>query len=344
VYSCQDPIALNLARSSILNHQAARADAPLAEWAALLAAAALRPSSRRTYSVGQKDWLRFCTTRNLNPMPPSEGDLVLWVASLALRVSHSTIRNYLAAVASLAAECGFPNITAEYFFLSRVVKGCSSILSNAVSPLRKPITATLLRSFSVFLQPSDLDSAMIFAAMSLGFFALLRSGEFALPANESAQSRKLLRIRQLTIDREQRELCLVIHGAKTDSSGQGQTIRVGRSHASLCPVASMIHYLQLRASLSPLRPQDPLFAFESGRVLTQRDLILILHSLLRAVGSPTSGFSGHSFRIGGASALASAGFSSHDIQIAGRWKSLSFLRYIRKNNADIVLRSNRMAK
>jgi hypothetical protein len=59
-------------------------------------------------------------------------------------------------------------------------------------------------------------------------------------------------------------------------------------------------------------------------------VIPFLVSLLRRAGlsSGCLGFTGHSFRQGGAQSLFDAGVSVEDIKIFGRWKSYSFRLYI----------------
>jgi hypothetical protein len=44
------------------------------------------------------------------------------------------------------------------------------------------------------------------------------------------------------------------------------------------------------------------------------------------------GILGHSFRIGGATILAAAGYPDHVIKLAGRWSSDAFLTYVRRHH------------
>ena len=44
---------------------------------------------------------------------------------------------------------------------------------------------------------------------------------------------------------------------------------------------------------------------------------------------PTSGYSGHSFRIGAATSAALGGLSVSEIQTLGRWKAMAVNLYIR---------------
>ena len=58
----------------------------------------------------------------------------------------------------------------------------------------------------------------------------------------------------------------------------------------------------------------------------------------------TRHYSGHSFRIGAATAAAQAGLEDSTIQLLGRWSSGAFLRYIRMPREQLSLYSVRMAR
>ena len=68
----------------------------------------------------------------------------------------------------------------------------------------------------------------------------------------------------------------------------------------------------------------PLFILESGAALTRGFLV----NMLRQWFPTASSVNTHSFRRGGATALAAHGVSSFVIQTLGRWRSNTFLTYI----------------
>ena len=86
----------------------------------------------------------------------------------------------------------------------------------------------------------------------------------------------------------------------------------------------MLSYLAMRQG-----SDDALFIFRDGEPLTRARLVLHLRSALEQCGIESSQYSGHSFRIGAASAAAQAGIEDSVIQMLGRWHSSAYLRYIR---------------
>ena len=99
---------------------------------------------------------------------------------------------------------------------------------------------------------------------------------------------------------------------------------MGRTHEDICPVSAVLAYLARRPS-----SLGPLFIHENGAPLSRSFLVDILRTTLTDAGVDTAGYSGHSFRIGAASAAARAGVSDSMIQTLGRWRSAAFRFYIR---------------
>ena len=96
---------------------------------------------------------------------------------------------------------------------------------------------------------------------------------------------------------------------------------------SLCPVALMREYLQYHPSGS-----GPLFVWSTGQYLIRLDIV----NLLRRCFPGSLSLNTHSFRIGGASAAASAGVPDSQIQILGRWSSDAYRRYIHMSDDNIA--------
>ena len=77
--------------------------------------------------------------------------------------------------------------------------------------------------------------------------------------------------------------------------------------------------------------EGPLFTLGDGRFVTRKYVVsFMLVSLRGACGLNT-----HSFRIGGASAAASAGVPDSVIKIMGRWSSDCYRRYLHVTNGVI---------
>ena len=103
-----------------------------------------------------------------------------------------------------------------------------------------------------------------------------------------------------------------------------------------------IYFVQLllfiNTLVSTLTLLEPLFLFTDGHLLTRRSVSNILHSCFPGITLDT-----HSFRIGGASAAASAGVSDSTIQILGRWSSDTYRRYLRLSDQLITSTCHQMS-
>ena len=139
-------------------------------------------------------------------------------------------------------------------------------------------------------------------------------------------STPILDANDITVDSRQdpQVLTIRLRRSKTDPLGNGTHIHVGRNGAAICPVSATLAYLAIR----PPTP-GPLFIFQNGTPLSRGRLVSHLHEALSQVGINVNNYSGHSFRIGAATAAAKAGFSDSFIQTLGRWRSSAFTTYIR---------------
>ena len=69
--------------------------------------------------------------------------------------------------------------------------------------------------------------------------------------------------------------------------------------------------------------------FQDGSSLSRQRLMCQVHHALEQQGVAHPGVSGHSFRIGAATAAVCVGLEDSLIQALGRWSSEAYLRYIR---------------
>ena len=193
---------------------------------------------------------------------------------------------------------------------------------------RIPITHHHLSALRLHISASFLphDALMLWAACTSAFFGLLRSSEYT-SQTPHLHTHSTLLLRHVSIAPDYSRASLHLPFSKTDQFGRGATVYLTSLPSTLCPVSALIHYLAVR-SPTP----GPLFLFSDGSFLTRDRLTRVLsdtfplHSEVRT----------HSFRIGGATALAAAGVPEYVIRIMGRWSSDSFLRYIHVNHQAIA--------
>ena len=86
-------------------------------------------------------------------------------------------------------------------------------------------------------------------------------------------------------------------------------------------------------------PRVPLFVMSHNHFLTRFDMV----SMLRRCLPDVMDINTHSFRIGGASAAASAGVPDSVIQILGRWSSDAYKRYLHLSNDTVKSLSRQLS-
>lgn len=278
------------------------------------------------------------------PLPINEPIVLRFVAHLfSICLSPQTIRSYLSAIRHLQIMNGLPDPAMMSFpRLPYALRGVQREQPLAKRQLRLPITPELLRIIHrVWSQGvQNFDKIMLWAAVCLGFFAFMRAGEFTCPSL-NAFTPDMLTPGDIAVDSYTSPTHLTVHlkRSKNDPFGAGITIHLGATGDLLCPVTSMLGYLALR----PDTP-GPLFVFSDGATLSRPRLVQAVRQALYSAGVDTTGYSGHSFRIGAATTAARAGLSDSMIQTLGRWKSSAFTAYIRVPWQQLTTMSSVLAR
>ena len=178
------------------------------------------------------------------------------------------------------------------------------------------------------------DQAMFAAATLLAFFGMLRISEYTTPSPRCFDPHAHLSINDISFNFRRRMLSVRIKASKTDPFRQGMTLRIAFNFSPLCPGLAMLRYFRSRTGTD-----GPLFIFCSGDFLTRAHL----SDLLR-YAFPTQQVTTHSFRRGGASALAAWGVPQYTIQILGRWRSDAYIRYLQVDDNFITSANRLMAQ
>ena len=128
----------------------------------------------------------------------------------------------------------------------------------------------------------------------------------------------------VSISGDNQVLRVFLKRSKTDQYGRGTEVFIGVTRDELCPIQAVRSYVAVCGE-SP----GAFFRSLDGCPLSKARFVELVRSTLARAGVPIAGYSGHSFRIGAATAAAQAGVPVSAIQALGRWSSPAFLHYIR---------------
>ncbi|MFN9979934.1 MAG: hypothetical protein ACK53Y_08485, partial [bacterium] len=187
----------------------------------------------------------------------------------------------------------------------------------------------------------------------LGFYFLLRPGEYAYTDNEDASPFRLSDVHLLIHNRRlnhstctpedlQRVTYVALEFTTQKNGVRGELIGLGRSgHPTWCPVKTLINRIQhLRQHNAP--PTTPLYSYFDGS-WRRIDTTILTHYLRLAVttlghqyGISAPDVSIRSLRSSGAMALLCAKVDTDMIRLLGRWRSDEMLRYLHVQSFPLV--------
>lgn len=293
---------------------------------------ALSPSTDASYAPSLSAYLLF-TSSHGTTFPPS-ADMVLAFATFLFHVQrfhHRKVKRYVTALRSFCAECAADLRPFECPRLHRLYRGMARWLPGsqgqpAPRPRRLPITGPLLARILGTLSSSTARERALAAGVSIGFFGLLRAGEFAWKGWDARGNKYIILLRR-HVTWGERDVSILLLESKTDHTRQGVRVRIFFCGGPFCA------FTLLRAAWqrAPRQgPDDPLLQVDSrGTPLSYRGLLDFIKKSVVSFGYPSSVFGTHSLRIGGASQLAMMGFTEAQIKAAGRWLSDCYLQYVR---------------
>ena len=195
-------------------------------------------------------------------------------------------------------------------------------------PARQPITLQQLRTLKERLFATRtlnlIDQEMIWAALTLAYFGLLRVSEYVSCNAHTFNVDQTLTRRMVNI--QPRLLHISLRASKHDQLGQGAQLSIGATGTDICPVEAMRRYLVRKTWPNA---ETPLFCFSLRQYLTAADINFWLCHLLGQTVTI------HCLRIGGTTWAAEAGVHIWQSQAGGRWRSNAYKRYIRPSPAAL---------
>jgi hypothetical protein len=217
----------------------------------------------------------FCERFGISTQfPVTEQLLCSFVAYLADEgLSPQTVKWYIAAVRNAQLSLGLPDPreTSAFPILKRVQARVSRLrLQQGDSArVRLPITAELLSRIRVALQTSsDPERSLFWEICCTAFFGFFRFGELLLSSVSEFNDSLHLGWGDVAFDHPSRPTMARIHlrQSKTDQSGRGCHIIVGRTETELCPISAILSCLHSGRPTWPILHRFSVGAYDQGQI------------------------------------------------------------------------------
>jgi hypothetical protein len=249
---------------------------------------------------------------------------------LGRAVKADTLDSYLSAIRSVHIDYGMPLDVFQSPWLRRIIDGRRRIeppkehkQAIAISPqVLAEITTTPAAATSI-------EGLTFDTAAKVAFAGMLRLGEFTVNKKIKKETFQYTRLTRsdITFSADRTHAILRLKRSKTDTKHEGVDIVLPATGTATCPYAALRELFHR----DPKNLTSPLFQMRDGEPITRDWMITRLHKRLRTTSNSSKGYSGHSFRRGGAQAAADNGLLVEDIKAIGRWSSDAAHRYFQRS-------------
>ncbi len=291
-------------------------------------------SRRQAFAIGTysnlrtqfRSYLAYCVYFQRKYLPADSQTICGYAQFISRTLKPPSVKNYLSGVKMLHILLGFEYKFSDDINLKLVVRGITRM--NPHIPHRaRPVTPIDLESFFCHMDKNSSLHLTTFACCLILFFTMSRLGSI-LPGAYNTSARFFLQ--QDCINFTKEGLLVTLLHTKTIQFGQRRLhIPLPKMMSSLCPVAAY------RSSLMALgsTPAAHAFSFRGASgstcLLTKPIFIKTFREVMLLSGDKdAAGFTGHSFRRGGASCAFQAGIPGEIIQVCGDWSSDAYKRYL----------------
>ena len=181
----------------------------------------------------------FCLQFDYKPLPQVETILLSYVSYLSLiQMSYSTVKVYYSAIKSYSITKGYGLPSERFYLLNMALR---SLEINSTGTRKElPITSDVSEKIRLHMNNSYNDT-MLWAAMTLAHYGLLRSAEFTI--NTSYDHKVHLSLPDVSFhnaDDGTGYLKIYIKRSKTDKRNQGFFLHIGCSTTTVCAYCAMV--------------------------------------------------------------------------------------------------------
>lgn len=241
-------------------------------------------NTKRAYRVDWEDFIAWCSSAELDPLPASPATVARYLAHLADKgLKAATIERRAAAIRYAHRVAGLePPTNAEA--VKAVTRGIRRMIGTA-QVQKAPATAAAIASMIEGLSDASIIGLRDKALLLLAFAAALRRSE-------------LVDLKVNDVERVERGIILHIRRSKTDQEAKGEEIAVPHGH-QLQPVAALDAWLAAaHIEAGPIFRAVDRHSNVGKRALSDRSVARVIKRAARAAGLDEEIFSGHSPRAG----------------------------------------------
>ena len=249
--------------------------------------------------------------------------LSFFIVFMCHHIKPSSVDTYLSGICH-QLEPYFPSIRSirNSMLCKRTLAGCKRLRGTPTKRKRALTKDDLHQVVNHYSNSVSHDDYLFVSLLLTGFFALMRLGELTIPDDKSIiDHRKITSRTSVSISNDDYRFFLPSH--KADKTFEGNTIIIQHHEITIDPLSHFKKYLSSRDRLFPF--SSDLWLRADGSRPTRSFFIRRMKLFFQ------SDVAGQSMRAGGATSLAENGVPPNIIQAIGRWASLAFQIYIRKN-------------
>ena len=279
-------------------------------------------STWKNYGSALNSYLTFVRIHNF-PVEPTPDTLSFFIVFMCHHIKPDSVDTYLSGICH-QLEPYFPSVRSirNSMICKRTLAGCKRLRGTPTKRKRALTKDDLHRVVSHYSDSMSHDDLLFVSLLLTGFFALMRLGELTIPDDKTLiDHRKITSRTSVSVSNDDYRFFLPSH--KADRTFEGNTIIIQHHEITIDPLFHFKRYLSSRDRLFPFSSDLWLRADGSrpSRSFFTRRMKLFFQSDV----------AGQSMRAGGATSLAENGIPPNIIQAIGRWASLAFQIYIRKN-------------
>ena len=289
--------------------------------------AAFAEGTHKNLLTQWKAFLVFCDQYQYQAMPVSTDMICLYAQYLANKLkSPQTVRKYVNGVRVLQVLVDQPIEAFRLQDMRLTFRGLARLRQH--QPKRaQAITPEMLCRMHRFLDSSNALDLVVWAAILVAFFCMLRESNYVPESQKSFDKSKQLCREDIAVGPD----CLLVHikWSKTIQLAK-RTLHIpilAIPNSPICPV----HAFQQMVDRVPAGPDNPAFCVQTKqglRPLTYRVFQARLKQLVHKSGWVAAAFSSHPLRRGGASLAYKAKVPGELIKVQGDWASDAYLAYL----------------